>query len=98
MRVSLEGLMWLWMDSGYITARRTKYEISREACVANHYRQCFWPLLQFIGTESAQKSLWVGARQTIRSVAYPALPRSRFHTHASSTGDRSRSPCLNTSS
>jgi hypothetical protein len=30
--VSLEQLMWLWMDSGYITGRRTKYQTSREAC------------------------------------------------------------------
>jgi hypothetical protein len=32
--------------------------------VAIHYRQCFWLLLQFIGSESAEKSSRVSARQT----------------------------------
>src|SRR5579863_7586866 len=40
-RVSLEWPMWLWMDSEYITARRTKYQISREACCGHSLSSMF---------------------------------------------------------
>lgn len=69
------GMADVAMDgSGYITARRTKYQISREAYCRQSPSSMFWPLLQFIGRESAEKSLRVSARQAVRSVAPPRFP------------------------